>query len=226
MHRVKYFIPTLILAFGLIKGQAQETVVTGDLEQWTSVGLSKKINKHWKISLDQEIRFTNDMAQFDIYFADLGLEYKINKHFSVGANYRFYQNKTSEDIFKTQHRLSADAKYRHKINRFTLNYRLRFQNKDEDFFTSSESLYNLRNKFSVDYNIKNFKIDPYVDVELFRQIDDFNTNELSKIRWTLGLEYSLKDFGNVQVFYRMDSELNQTYNEDTYILGVGYNFSF
>ncbi len=216
----------MVLGFCLIKSYAQETIVTGDLEQWTSIGLSKKINKHWKISLDQEFRFINNMSQFNIYFSDLGVDYKINKYFSLGANYRFYQNKTSEGIFKTQQRLSADVKYKHKLDRFTLAYRLRFQNKDEDFFTSSESLYNLRNKFSVDYNIKNFKIDPYVDVELFRQIDDFNTNELSKLRWTLGLEYSLKDFGDMQVFYRMDNDLNQTYNKDTYILGVGYKFSF
>jgi predicted porin len=217
----------LIICF-TVKSNAQETKVTGDLEQWTSIGISKKINKNWKISLDQEIRFSKDISQFDVYLADLGLDYKINKHFTVGANYRFYQNKDSEGDFQTQFRWNTDLQYKHKINRFTLAYRIRFQDKGEDFLTSqsNSNLYNLRNKFSVDYNIKSFKIDPFFDVELYRQIDDINTTELSKLRWTLGLEYSLKNYGNIELFYRIDNELNQSYNKDTYILGVGYKFSF
>jgi hypothetical protein len=158
----------------------------------------------------------------------LGVDYKINKHFSLGANYRFYQNKNSDNNFQTQHRLSADAEYKHKVNRFSLAYRLRFQNKDEDFFTgsSNHNLYNIRNKFSLAYNIKKFKLDPYFNVELYRQIEDVNTSELSKLRWTIGLDYSLKKRGNIDLFYRIDNELNQSYNKDTYILGLGYKFSF
>lgn len=218
----------LLLLFTIKKSFAQETKVTNDLEQWTSIGVSKKINKHWKMSLDQEFRFTNNISQFDTYFSDLGIDYKINKHFSVGANYRFYQNKNSENQFQTQHRLSTDFQYKQKISRFSLAYRFRFQNKDEDFITSdsNEKLYNLRNRFSVDYNINNIKIDPFFDVELYRQMDNFNSSELSKLRWTVGLEYPLKKWGDIRIFYRLDQELNQTYNKDTYILGLGYQFSF
>ena len=210
------------------KTNAQDTKVVSDLEQWTSIGLSKKINKHWKISLDQEFRFTNNVSKFDTYFTDMGIDYKFNKHFAVGANYRFYQNKNSEKSFQTQHRLSTDFQYKHKINRFSLAYRLRFQNKDEDFFTSgtNENLYNLRNKFSVNYNINNLKLDPFIDVELYRQIEKLNSTELSKLRWTIGLEYPLKKIGDIQLFYRLDQELNQTNNKDTYIIGLGYKFSF
>ena len=218
----------IVLVTMIQKSNAQETKTVRDLEQWTSIGITKKINKHWKLSLDQEFRFTNDMSTFNVYFSDLGVDYKINKHFSFGTNYRFYQNKNSEGTFKTQHRWSTDATYKQKVNRFTLAYRLRFQNKDEDFYTSNSgnNLYNLRNRLSVDYNIKDFKIDPFFEVELFRQIDDVNTTELNKLRWTLGLEYNLKDVGDFELFYRLDNELNQTYNKDTYIIGFGYKYKF
>jgi opacity protein-like surface antigen len=63
-------------------------------------------------------------------------------------------------------------------------------------------------------------------VELYRQIEDVNTNDLSKLRWTIGFDYSLKKLGKVELFYRIDNELNQSFNKDTYILGVGYKFSF
>ena len=230
MKRKAIYTAITILIFTVFynKTNAQETKVVGDLEQWTSVGISKKLGKNWKLSLDQEFRFTNDISQFDIYFTDFGVDYKLNKHFSLGANYRFYQNKNYEGTFQTQHRWSTDAEYKQKIDRFTLAYRLRFQNKDEDFFTSesSNNLYNLRNKFSLDYNIKNFKFDPFFEAELYRQIYDATTTELSKLRWTLGLEYSLKKFGDLEMFYRIDNELNQSYNKNTYIFGIGYKFSF
>ncbi|PLX20264.1 MAG: hypothetical protein C0597_04310 [Marinilabiliales bacterium] len=218
----------IILAFTLKKLAAQETKVIKDLEQWTSIGLSKKINKHWKLSLDQEFRFTKDMSNFDVYFSDLGVDYNINKQFSLGANYRFYQNKNNDGIFKTQHRWSSDITYKEKIDRFTFAYRLRFQNKDEVFYTdnSDNNFYNLRNRLSINYNIKDFKFDPVFELETFRQIDDLNNSTLNKLRWTLGLEYSVKGIGDIKFFGRFDNELNQTYNKDTYILGVGYKFKF
>ena len=225
----KYIIITLFIANGLAsRTDAQETKITQDLEQWTSIGLSKKINKHWKISLEEEFRFTEDISKFDVFFTDLGLNYKFNKHFSLGANYRFYQNKDSVGDFQNQHRLSADFQYKYKISRFKVAYRLRFQNKDEDFFTneSGNNLYNLRNKFSIDYNINNFKLDPYFDMELFRRFENGEDSYFNKIRWTLGIEYSITKKSDIELFYRIDNELNQDYAKDTYIIGLGYKFSF
>ena len=224
----KIILVLLVIICITIKTDAQETKVTRDLEQWTSIGLSKKINKHWKISLDQEFRFTKDASQFDIYFADLGLDYKFNKHFSLGANYRFYQNKNTNGVFQTEHRWSTDFQYKHKISRFAIAYRLRFQNKDEDLFTneSGNNLYNLRNKLSVDYNIKNFKLDPYFNMELFRRFENGEDSYFNKIRWTLGIEYPITKKSDIELFYRIDNELNQDYAKDTYIIGLGYKISF
>ena len=228
-YTIKKISTVIILITCLtIKIVAQETKVTRDLEQWTSIGLSKKINKHWKISLDQEFRFIKDVSQFDIYFADLELDYKFNKHLTVGANYRFYQNKNTNGVFQTEHRWSTDFQYKHKISRFKVAYRLRFQNKDEDFFTneSGNNLYNLRNKLSVDYNIKSFKLDPYFDMELFRRFENGEDSYFNKIRWTLGIEYSITKKSDIELFYRTDNELNQDYAKDTYIIGLAYKFSF
>ena len=228
-YTVKNIIIIIIVITNLsVKLMAQETKIVSDLEQWTSIGISKKINKHWKISLDQEFRFTKDVSRFDIYFTDLGIDYKFNKHFMVSTNYRFYQNKNNIGVFETEHRWSADFKYKLKISRFSTAYRLRFQNKDEDFFTneSGNNSSNLRNRFSVDYNINNFKLDPYFDIELFRRFEKGEDSYFNKIRWTLGIEYSITKKSDIELFYRIDNELNQTYNKDTFIIGLGYKISF
>lgn len=228
MKNIKKSIFIVIFVGAILSTFAQETVITSDLEQWTSLSISKKINKHWKLSLDQEFRLKHNASEFNIYFTDLGVDYKINKYFSLGANYRFYQNKNNDNVFITQHRWSTDLKYKQDIGRFELGYRLRFQNKDEDFYTSDtgNNLYNLRNKFSAEYNIRNCKIDPFFSTELYRTINSTNDTELSKFRWTLGLEYSIKKFGDIELYYRMDNELNLSYDKTTHIIGVGYKYSF
>lgn len=207
---------------------AQVAKVVSDLEQRTSIDISKKLNEHWKLSLNQEFRFTHNASNFDTYFVGLGVDYRFNKHFSLGADYRFYQNKNKEGFFMSQQRWSADLMYKQKLSRFSVSYRLRLQNKDDDFMTSAsgDNLFQLRNKFSVDYNIKNFKLDPFFDVELYRSFENPGSSEFSKLRWTLGLNYSLKEFGGVEFFYRLDNELNQPNNKNTYIVGLGYKYSF
>ncbi len=228
MKNIKRSIFIVIFVVSIFSTFAQETVVTGDLEQWTTLSISKKINKHWKLSLDQEFRLKHNASDFNIYFTDLGVDYKVNKNFGLGANYRFYQNKNNDNVFVTQHRWSTDLKYKQDIGRFELGYRLRFQNKDEDFYTSDtgNNLYNLRNKFSAEYNIRNCKIDPFFSTELYRTINNSNDTDLSKLRWTLGVEYSIKKFGDIELYYRMDNELNLSYDKTTYIIGIGYKYSF
>ena len=208
--------------------QEEDTKVVKDLELWTSAGISKKLNKQWKLSYEQEVRFLNDMSDFNTWFSDLGVDYKLNKHIRFGTNYRFYQIREDNNQFESRHRFSADFKYKHKIERFELEYRLRVQNKDEDFMgnETGDNVFNVRNRVSVAYDIKNFKAQPFFDVELYRRIYDMQSGKFSKLRWTLGVEFPVYKKSDVKLFYRLDNELNKTYAKDTYIIGVGYSFSF
>ncbi len=221
-------VALLIINSSIFSAEAQDTKVTRDLEQWTSVEISKKLGKRWNISLNQEFRFIQDVSRFDVYFADLGVDFKLNKHFSIGANYRLYQNKNNDGVFKTKHRWNADFQYKHKISQFKIAYRLRFQNKDEDFFKSDiiNNMYSIRNKLSANYNIRNFKLDPFVAAELYSHFNKTISAEFNKLRWTAGLKYSLNKFGDLELFYRIENELNQTYNKNTYIIGLGYKIKF
>jgi opacity protein-like surface antigen len=226
----KSIIIILIICSSIINifGQKQETKVVKDLELWTSAGISKKLNKHWKISFDQEVRLTNEMSEFDTWFTDLGVDYKLNKHFRLGTNYRFYQIKEDDNQFKTKHRISADIKFKQKIDRFTIEYRLRGQNKDEDFLesTTNDNIFNIRNRISLSYNINHWKADPFFDAELYRRMYTLQDGKFSKLRWTMGVEFPLYKNSEVKLFYRIDNELNTNYPKDTFIIGLGYKYSF
>lgn len=226
--RISLLLISLLAPCLTISAQEQDVKVVKDLELWTSAGVSKKINKHWKISLDQEVRFINEMSAFDVWFSDLGIDYKLNKHIRFGTNYRFYQVENDNAQLETQHRLSVDFKYKQKIERFGLEYRMRFQNKDEDFLDneSDKNIANIRNRLSVEYDIKNFKADPFFDIELYRRMYDLENGRLSKLRWTLGVQFPVYKNSDIKLFYRLDNELNEMYPKDTYIIGLGYSYSF
>ena len=228
MNKITITILIIYLTLGHGFGQKQDTKVVKDLELWTSAGLSKKLNKHWKISLDQEVRFLDEISGFNLWFSDLGMDYKLNKHLQFGANYRFYQLKDASNQFETQHRISVDFKYKQKLQRFKLEYRMRIQNRDEGFIEngSENNNVNLRNRLSAEYDIRKFKPDPFFDVELFRRIYDLESGRFNKIRWTLGVQFPLYKNSAVKLFYRLDHELNEMYPKDTYIIGLGYSYSF
>jgi len=230
MYKTRILILSILSLLLLlpINLEAQETTVTSDLEMWNNIAISKKIGDRWKVSLEEEFRFTEDISRFDIFFTDLGLDYKINKHFSAGVNYRFYQNQNSDGDFVTQHRFSTNINYKQKLDRFTFEYRLQFQNKDEDFLSgnSENNVYNLRNKISVDYDIKNFKLEPYFQAEIFRKYETGEESYFNKMRWKLGASYPVTRKSDIELFYIIDNELNQSYPKTTYVLGLGYKFSF
>jgi hypothetical protein len=219
-------IAFLCLLF-LNKSFAQEnTVIVSDLETWSSIKVSKKV---WKlnISLEEELRLNRNSSQIDLFFTDLGVSYKINKYVKMGTDYRFYRTLTNSGDFETRHRFSGEVKLNYDIKRFDVSYRLRFQNKDEDFYKSDLSdnnLSNLRNKIKIDYNIKKSKFNPYLSAELFRRLARSDADYFNKYRLTLGTTYTFKNIGSINIFYRFDKELNTTYPKSTYILGVGYSY--
>ena len=165
----------------------RKLTVTRDLEMWNNFAISKKIRRSVESLFGGRTAvYRRNISRFDIFFTDLGMDFKINKHFSAGLNYRFYQNKNNDGDFMTQHRFSARYKFKQTFDRFTFVYRLQFQNKDEDFLSvsSENNVSNLRNKISVDYDIKNFKLEPYFQAELFRK---YETGEISVLIKSAGL---------------------------------------
>jgi hypothetical protein len=51
------------------------------------------------------------------------------------------------------------------------------------------------------------------------------TGGFDKLRFTLGTNYSLKKFGSIKAFYRLEYELGSNYPKTTSIIGLGYTFT-
>ncbi len=221
----------VLLSVGLSAASAQSGTyyTVQDFEFWSAVELKYKIDKKWSLTLAEQLRLRDDASNVDIYFTELGLNYNIDKHFGLGLNGRFIRD--NDDVGKVQgyenhFRWNIDGRYKHKIDRFDLKYRLRFQSKNELGLAASQTepaSNTVRFKFGTDYNFKSWKLDPEFSTEIFKGMD--SDDPLDKIRFTLGTTYQTKSYGDFGAFFRLEKELKSSYPKTTNIVGFKYRYT-
>lgn len=208
--------------------QAQTAVAVRDFELWSGVGVKKKLAKGVSATFDFESRFRQNSSEVDQVFGDLGLKFKLHKRFALGMGYRYIRSQDDELRFETRHRWNLDAMYNVKLfDDLRLEYRFRFTHRDDAGVSPEEGDYPvkyIRNRVSLDYNIKDWKLDPVFSVELFRRYEQYTIPEFDKLRFTLSTNYKFKGLGTAKFFYRIERELNARYPMTTNIVGVKFRF--
>ncbi len=203
-----------------------------DLETWNSIGVRLNIEDNWEFGLNEELRLKANSSSVSNYLTDLDINYIGWKNFELGAGFRFLRNNDTEGNiqgYENHSRYHLELTYKHKITRFKFDYRLRFQRKNELGVSEEEGDFPnryLRLKLGIEYNIKNWKLDPKFSAEIFRHYEEGEQNGFNKIRWTIGTDYKLKKIGAFKLFYRMERELNVSYPKTTNIIGFSYVYTF
>ena len=234
------FIFTVIsfMSFG------QDSTVVSDFELWTGVTVKKSfLEKKLGLGLNQQFRFDENSSHLDAYFTDISADYELVKGLQLGLGYRFIRNNKNSG-YKNEERFYADVNYKHKLERFTLRYRFRFQYHDEIGRTKEEGDYpdsKFRLRLKAEYDIKKWKLDPYLSFEAFfkRETNTYNyissvteierVSGFEKLRFTLGTSYKINKTMEVGGFYRIEQELKSYrnfYNTPATYYIVGLNFTF
>lgn len=217
----------LLLLIAFTTGFSQ-TVDTNDFESWSAINLKYKLNKKWSFDLEEQLRLKENISEISNYFTELNTTYSVSKKFKLGAGVRYIKN--NDNVGKNQgyenyFRFHLDASYKHKINDFTLKYRLRYQNKNELGVDDYDNQH-IRFKTAIGYNFKNWKLDPKFSAEIFNHIEKGEENGFDKYRLTLGTQYKFKNMGSIDLFYRIEKELNKTIPKTTNIIGLKYSYTF
>ncbi|MFT7156105.1 MAG: long-subunit fatty acid transport protein [Parvicella sp.] len=213
-----------MVAIGSSTAQSEyDTVVIQDMESWTAAKFQLKVNKKLKFQLSQQLRLKHNSSELERTFTQLKGEYKINSNFSFGAGYRFILEQKSTD-FLMQHRFQFDGAYSFKLERFRGDVRLRYQSVKVPSLESKLADNHLRGKFEIGYNIKSWKLDPYVSTEIFRQVVSDYTTGFDKIRFQMGTTYDFNKKHSISAFYGFEKELNELYPKITYLFGVSYKY--
>ena len=231
----------LVILIGICNSTyAQDSVLVRDFESWNGIILKKSfLDKKLDLQLAQQFRLNSNSSRLNNYFTEFGADYEFIKGFKVGIGYRFIRNNRKSG-YNNEHRFNADVSYKHKIERITFGYRFRYQNRNDIGAAKDDenriSKYRLRLK--LDYNIKNWKFDPYFTTEVFYATETSLVNYVptiteveniagfQKLRFTLGTSYKINDLFELNGFYRIERDF-KTYSTVYYTPGtyhiVGFN---
>ena len=205
-----------------------QTSDTKNLESWSAINLKYKLNKKWSFDLEEQLRLKENISEISNYFTELNTTYSVSKKFKLGAGVRYIKkndNIGNTQGYKNYFRFHLDASYKHKINDFKLKYRLRYQNKNKLGVDDYDNQH-IRFKTALGYNFKNWKLDPKFSAEIFNHIEKGEENGFDKYRLTLGTKYKFKNMGSIDLFYRIEKELNKTIPKTTNIIGLKYSYTF
>lgn len=231
----KKIIGVLFLALYAISAsvaQEGQYIEVRDFETWSSAKLKYKANKKWSFGVQGQFRLDYNSSELKGFFTEFSTGYKIAKKFEISAGLRYINKNDNEgNIQGTEHyfRYQLDATYKHKIDKFSLKYRFRYQNVNEMGLSKEEGdvpVQYFRLKATAEYNIKNWKFDPILSAEIFNKYEkDSYDNGFSDYRVTLGTNFKTKSYGKIGIFYRIEKEISSFYPKTTHIVRFKYTYT-
>ena len=231
--RYLFFLCLFVVFGSLSYAQEGQYIEVRDLETWTGAQLKYKWNDQLAFGLKGQLRLDRNSSELESYLSEFETKYNVNKHFQLALGLRFsnkLDNEGNNQGFEQHFRYHLDASYKHDIKRFNLEYRLRYQNRNEIGVSTEQgdvAIQNIRFKTALKYNIKNWKLDPEFSTEIFNRYEkNGQSNGFDQFRFTAGTSYKLKSIGKIGLYYRIDQEISSFYPKTTNIVLLNYSYTF
>ncbi len=213
-----------LLLLGVIAATCATTgTARGDTDGqiWLAAAVEGSPVKRLSLQFDQQLRIDQNFSRAGEFLSTVTAEYSFTKWFRLGGGYRLAFVK--DDSYEVRHRLHADARFRLKVSRLRLIYRLRFQERFAKNNSGETTFrHTLRNKIGMQYRFK-FGLRPYASTENFLRLAGNDGTEFRKQRFTVGAEYVWDEHG-FDLGYRLEVPL--TGDNTLHALLVGYKYSF
>ena len=185
----------LLLLFFSFTGFAQEN----DFQGWYSVSLNKKIIKKTNLSVKTGLRYRENSSLYTKQFTDVKIKRKYNKRISYAVGYRYINKWDISLNISNQNRFYTDVNYKNKFSkRFSYALRNRWQTQGDLFGYKMT----LRQKFSINYNIKKSKLYPSIATEYFLTLKD----GINKVRSSVALGYPFTKNLDFELVYRIQQQ--------------------
>jgi hypothetical protein len=219
---LKGFIILLLIFSGMISYSQ-----VNDAGLWLSLNLEKKITPALSFNFSEELRMNENITEAGTIFSDFGLAYKFGSRFRMSANYRFINKRRPDDTYDMRLSYYIEGTYREKINPLILLFRVRFQSRYTDVFSSPDGKipdYYTRTKLTLKLDLDK-KIRPYIFAESFFKLNDQEGIQFDNMRYCAGIEYSFSRLHMVDLFYMIQKEYNVKNPLTNFIVGIGYYFT-
>ena len=204
----------LIICLGVLVA-TESTAEDGDWQLWNTESAEGNLAEDWKVKLEEEFRFGDNMEELYYHHTDGGLTYKLTDLFSLGLNYRQIFEK-KKDEWKEEKRPHINGTIKLERQGFTFKDRNRFEYRIR---SGKENAWRYRNKLTITLPAKRtkFEIQPYLADEVFVNLDE---GEFSPNRLYAGFGAKLMKHLGADIFYLWQTSKKDKDWIDFNIVGV------
>lgn len=199
-----------------------------DARLWTGFSVRYQPAKKWKITLEEEARFFNNISRLDKLNTELTIDYQINKLIDAGFFYRLISKKNPGGGFEFSHRFAAFLGIQQNFGGWTCSFKTSFQ-KTYPGFRRTEEWYlpenYVRPMAEVSRELKNKKTEPYTNIEFWYRVSGGDQAFIDQYRYTAGIKHKLSKRNRVDLFYRFQKKIQVRNPLAAHIIGIGYRFT-
>ena len=195
----------------------------GDFQYWNTTNVSFGMNKDWKFTFQEELRFGESGKRLYYQHYEPGFTYSgMAEWVDLGFNYRQVIERDSKGKWKLEYQPNLNVTLKGKLlgldvsDRSRIEYRIR-----ED----REDVWRYRNKFTVKlpFELTELKLRPYVADEIFIPLDNV---EISTNRLYAGVPFKLTKNIGCDIYYLWQSSRSGDSWTDIDVLGTSLKLSF
>ena len=207
----------------IIGGKVSFAFDDGDFQYWNTEAASVKINDEWKLNIEEEFRFGDNVSDFYYQHSDVGFSYSgLADWLDVGIHYRAVLEEKSDD-WTWENRPHINATLKTKIHELKVSNRSRLEFR---IFREKEDKARYRNKTTIKFPVKwtKYQWQPYVADEIFY---DFENVRVTRNRLYAGVGGKLTKEISGGFYYVLQSNRSSSGGwTDTNVLGTKLKLSF
>lgn len=223
LSKSMFFIFTSTLVFGTLLSGTCVGSTNGNGEYWQTVGFDYDMNKDWKITVREELRFGKSGGDPYLHNTDVGLVYKsFGDWIDVGLNFKKEFEKDSSGKYRGENRPNLNIMVKGKLFDLDVGDRLRLEYRDLE---TKEDVWRFRNKTVVNlpFRVTEFNLQPYIADEIFINLGQSRINQN---RFYSGLSFKLSKNLKTSVYYMLKSSKQSSGWSNTNIIGTQIVFLF
>ena len=194
-----------------------------DFQYWNVTDVSVGINKDWKFTFQEELRFGESGKRLYYQHYEPGLTYSgLAKWIDLGFNYRRALERDSKGKWKLEDQPNLNVTLKGKLFGLDVSDRSRIEYR---ILEDREDVWRYRNKFTVKlpFELTKLKLQPYVADEIFVPLDDvsINTNRLYA-----GVPFKLAKNIGCDLYYLWQSSKSNGSWTNINVIGTSLKFNF
>jgi hypothetical protein len=218
------FVFSLMLVLLTIVGDNCFGSIDGNAQYWQGIGLDFNMDKDWKITIREELRFGRSGDDPHLHNTDIGLVYKgLADWLDVSLNFKKEYQRDRSGKFRRENRPHINLMFKGELFGLKVRDRVRLEYRDLE---TVEDRWRFRNRFTVNlpFTLTEFNLQPYIADEIFIRLGE---STVKQNRFVAGLSFTLSENIKTNVYFMYKSSMSPSSGWiDSNVVGTSVVFNF